>query len=79
MVKSVSDAVLAERGVGIKCVVVDLDNTMWGGILAEDGRDLIEIGQTEVGLVFPSFPACVLELKARGVLLASAARTIRRT
>ena len=70
MVKSVSDAVLAERGVGIKCVVVDLDNTMWGGILAEDGRDLIEIGQTEVGLVFHRFQLALLELKARGVLLA---------
>jgi FkbH-like protein len=70
MVKNVSDTMLAERGVGIKCVVVDLDNTMWGGILAEDGRDLIEIGQTEVGLVFHRFQLALLELKARGVLLA---------
>jgi len=70
MIKSVSDTMLAERGVGIKCVILDLDNTMWGGILAEDGRDAIEIGQTEVGLAFHRFQLFLLELKARGVLLA---------
>lgn len=70
MVKNVSDAILLERGVGVKCVIVDLDNTMWGGILAEDGADRIEIGQTELGLVFQRFQLMLLELKARGVLLA---------
>lgn len=70
LIKNVSDVVLSERGVGIKCVVVDLDNTLWGGILAEDGSDLIEIGQTEVGLVFHRFQLALLELKSRGVLLA---------
>ena len=70
LAKNVSDAILLERGVGIKCVVVDLDNTMWGGILAEDGADRIEIGQTELGLAFQRFQLMLLELKARGVLLA---------
>jgi FkbH-like protein len=70
LAKSVSDAILLERGVGVKCVIVDLDNTMWGGILAEDGADHIEIGQTEVGLAFLRFQLALLELKARGVLLA---------
>jgi FkbH-like protein len=70
LVKSVSDAILLERGVGVKCVIVDLDNTMWGGILAEDGADHIEIGQTEVGLAFLRFQLALLELKTRGVLLA---------
>lgn len=70
LVKNVSDAILLERGVGIKCVIVDLDNTMWGGILAEDGADRIEIGQTELGLAFQRFQLMLLELKTRGVLLA---------
>jgi FkbH-like protein len=70
LVKSVSDAVLLERGVGVKCVIVDLDNTIWGGILAEDGADHIEIGQTEMGLAFQRFQLALLELKARGILLA---------
>jgi FkbH-like protein len=70
LAKSVSDAMLVERGVGVKCVIVDLDNTMWGGILAEDGADHIEIGQSELGLTFQRFQLSLLELKARGVLLA---------
>jgi len=70
LAKSVSDLLLAERGVCVKCVVVDLDNTIWGGILAEDGRDLIEIGQTELGLAFYRFQLFLLELKLRGVILA---------
>jgi FkbH-like protein len=70
LVKSVSDTLLLERGVGVKCVIVDLDNTMWGGILAEDGADRIEIGQTDLGLAFQRFQLMLLELKARGVLLA---------
>ena len=70
LAKNVSDAVLLERGVGVKCVIVDLDNTIWGGILAEDGADRIEIGQTEVGLAFQRFQLALLELKTRGVLLA---------
>ncbi|MEY9879905.1 HAD-IIIC family phosphatase [Bradyrhizobium sp. USDA 328] len=70
LVKNVSDTILVERGAGIKCVIVDLDNTMWGGILAEDGADRIEVGQTELGLAFQRFQIALLELKSRGVLLA---------
>jgi FkbH-like protein len=71
LTKTVSDAVLAELGIGlVKCVVVDLDNTMWGGILGDDGIENIEIGQTEVGLAFLRFQYGLIELKERGVLLA---------
>jgi FkbH-like protein len=70
MAKSVSDTILLERGVGVKCVIVDLDNTIWGGILAEDGADRIEVGQSEMGLAFQRVQIALLELKARGVLLA---------
>jgi len=70
LAKSVSDTLLAEVGNMVKCVVVDLDNTMWGGVLGDDGLDGIEIGQTEVGLVFLRFQQALAELKARGILLA---------
>src|SRR5437764_3628758 len=56
LVKTVSDTVLVDLGMGlVKCVVVDLDNTMWGGILGDDGIERIEIGQTELGLAFLRF------------------------
>jgi FkbH-like protein len=70
LAKSVSDVLLVDAGHVVKCVIVDLDNTMWGGVLGDDGPDGIEIGQTEVGLVFLRFQHALLELKNRGVLLA---------
>lgn len=74
LVKCVSDTILMERGVGIKCVILDLDNTLWGGILADDGLERIEIGQAEMGLVFARFQMSLAELRARGVLLAACSK-----
>jgi FkbH-like protein len=54
-----------------KCLVVDLDNTLWGGVLGEDGLQGIRIGQGDpVGESFAAFQAALLDVKARGVLLA---------
>lgn len=54
-----------------KCLVLDLDNTLWGGILGEDGVDGLRIrpGCPE-GEAFLAFQQAVLALKRRGVLLA---------
>ena len=70
LAKSVSDTILADRGVVPKCVILDLDNTIWGGVLGDDGLERIEIGQTEVGLAFQLVQAQLLDLSRRGVLLA---------
>lgn len=70
LAKTGADVILSDLGAALKCVVVDLDNTLWGGILADDGADKIEIGQTEMGLVFLRFQFALAELKRRGMLLA---------
>lgn len=70
LTKTVSDTILSELGSVVKCVVLDLDNTLWGGILGDEGPDNIEIGYTDVGLVFRRFQYAMLELKRRGLLLA---------
>jgi FkbH-like protein len=70
LAKSVTDTLLADLGAAVKCVVLDLDNTLWGGVLGDDGPERIEIGQTELGLVFLRFQRALLELKQRGILLA---------
>lgn len=70
LAKAVSDVVLTPHGIVVKCVVVDLDNTMWGGILAEDGANLLEMGQTELGLAYLRFQLGLAQLKQRGILLA---------
>ncbi len=77
LAKSISDTVLADLGVGLKCVVVDLDNTMWGGILGDDGPENIQIGPTEVGLVFSRLQRLLMEVKDRGVLLAVCSKNLR--
>lgn len=54
-----------------KCLVLDLDNTLWGGIIGDDGADGIQIGhETAEGEQFYEFQEYVLSLKKRGVLLA---------
>ncbi len=57
-----------------KCLVLDLDNTLWGGVLGEDGPQGIALGEDHPGNVFKSFQRAVLALKDRGVLLALASK-----
>jgi FkbH-like protein len=57
-----------------KCVVVDLDNTLWGGVLGDDGADALELGDAFPGSVFKDVQRALLELKARGFLLAIASK-----
>lgn len=54
-----------------KCLVLDLDNTCWGGVVGDDGLEGIQIGQgTAQGEAFLSVQHYALSLKARGVVLA---------
>lgn len=53
-----------------KCLVLDLDNTLWGGILGEDGPDGIKIGGDYPGNAFLDFQKGLLELGKNGVILA---------
>ena len=52
-----------------KCIVLDLDNTLWGGILGEDGNNGIKIGGEYPGNAFLDFQKSLLELHNAGVLL----------
>lgn len=54
-----------------KVLVLDLDNTLWGGVVGDDGLEGIEIGDTSPrGEAFKAFQKYVLSLTERGVLLA---------
>ena len=68
--QAIVDAALALKGAGIKCIVVDLDNTLWGGVIGDDGLDGIKLGHGDEGEAFLFFQHYLLELKKRGVLLA---------
>ncbi len=68
-------AVIAARlGLTRKCLVLDLDGTLWGGVIGEDGLAEIQLGGEGVGEAFVTFQESVLALKDRGVLLAVASK-----
>lgn len=52
-----------------KCLVLDLDNTLWGGILGEDGYEGIKIGGDYPGNAYSFFQQGLLELSKEGVIL----------
>jgi FkbH-like protein len=61
----------AIRGKARKCLVLDLDNTIWGGVIGDDGLEGICIGQgTARGECFVSIQQTALDLRQRGVMLA---------
>ena len=53
-----------------KCLVLDLDNTLWGGILGEDGVDGIQLGGDYPGQAFSVWQRALLQLERNGVILA---------
>lgn len=57
-----------------KCLVLDLDHTLWGGVLGEDGVAGIQVGASYPGNVFVEFQKRALALRDRGVLLAIASK-----
>ncbi|MDQ3363867.1 MAG: HAD-IIIC family phosphatase [Myxococcota bacterium] len=57
-----------------KCLVLDLDNTLWGGVLGEDGAGAIALGDDYPGSVFKAFQHALRSYRDRGVLLAIASK-----
>jgi FkbH-like protein len=53
-----------------KVCIVDLDNTLWGGILGEDGPDGLHMADSGKGLAYRRFQRSLLELRRSGILLA---------
>lgn len=60
----------ALKGKMRKCIVLDLDNTLWGGIIGEDGMDGIALGSTSPGSAFVEFQRTLLGYFNRGIILA---------
>jgi FkbH-like protein len=61
-------------GGGKKCLLVDLDETLWGGILGDDGEEGIEIGEGLRGEAFAGFQRTVKQLASQGLLLAAVSK-----
>jgi FkbH-like protein len=72
--RRLSRYIRASRYPSSKCLVVDLDNTLWGGVLGEEGLGGISIGEEYPGNVYKAFQRHLVSLRDRGVLLAIASK-----
>jgi len=72
--KTISRVIYAFLNTPKKCIVLDLDNTLWGGIVGEDGISGIQLGEEYPGNVFRDFQRSLLGLRDQGVLLAIASK-----
>jgi FkbH-like protein len=68
--KRVTDIVRSLRGAFKKCLVLDLDNTLWGGIVGDDGIEGIQLGDLGIGRAYIAVQRWAKLLKERGILLA---------
>lgn len=57
-----------------KCLVLDLDNTLWGGIIGEDGISNVKMSGDYPGNCFADFQKLILEMKKSGVILCVASK-----
>lgn len=68
---SAAKVILSALGRAKKCLVLDLDNTLWGGVIGDDGVGGIALGhETAVGEAYLEFQQYVKHLQERGILLA---------
>ncbi len=67
--KSVVDIILSIQGKFKKCLILDLDNTTWGGVIGDDGIDNLQIGDVGIGKAFTDLQYYAKKLKERGIIL----------
>ena len=69
-VKEIYKQYLIEKGITKKCLLLDCDNVLWGGILSEDGVENIKLGGAGFGRPYQDFQRFALSLYYHGVILA---------
>ena len=70
MAKELKSYIMSILGKVKKCIVLDLDNTLWGGIAGEDGLEGIQLGYDYPGNCYLQFQKELLKLNKRGIVLA---------
>ena len=76
----VMDIICAIKGQFKKCLILDLDNTLWGGIIGDDGIEGIQLGHgLGIGKAFTEFQMWVKKLKQRGIIICVASKNNEET
>ncbi len=71
----VMDIVCSIKGKFNKCLILDLDNTTWGGVIGDDGIEGIQLGHgLGIGKAFTEFQMWVKKLKQRGIIICVASK-----
>ena len=66
----VMDIISAVKGHFKKCLIIDLDNTIWGGVIGDDGLEGIQLGHgLGIGKAFTEFQMWIKKLKQRGIII----------
>ena len=74
------DIVCAIKGQFKKCLILDLDNTVWGGVIGDDGLEGIQLGHgLGIGKAFTEFQMWVKKLKQRGIIICVASKNNEKT
>jgi FkbH-like protein len=74
LARATAAVLAADQGLTRRCVVVDLDNTLWDGVVGEDGIDGVGLTASPRGEAFAAFQEYLLMLHQRGVALAVASK-----
>lgn len=70
LVKHYLDIIKASEGINLKkCLILDLDNTLWGGVIGDDGMEGIQLGELGTGSAFDAVQRWAKALKNRGIIL----------
>jgi len=71
----VLDIICAVKGQFKKCLILDLDNTIWGGVIGDDGMEGIQLGHgLGVGKMFTEFQMWIKKLRQRGIIICIASK-----
>ena len=80
VVSRVMDIVCAVKGQFKKCLILDLDNTVWGGVIGDDGLEGIQLGHgLGIGKMFTEFQMWIKKLKQRGIIICIASKNNEET
>lgn len=71
----VMDIICAIKGHFKKCLILDLDNTIWGGVIGDDGLEGIQLGHgLGIGKAFTEFQMWIKKLRQRGIIICVASK-----
>ena len=74
IVGTLNEVVIKIKQPSKKVLVLDCDNTLWGGVIGEDGIENLKLGTDGVGKIFSDFQKTVLRLKKQGILIVLASK-----